>query len=339
MTEDFRVIHRVVPYQHEDILGYLHRVAAKNRIDGIKGILLDALGTGQNNITLSALPKLATYCRLYAEEAAQLSGIERRLADGTKVWQVCDQWVSKPSFIALNQPKVCTDCLREAPYARPFWAMSLYTACVDHGSVLIEACPQCSRRLQWNRRLFEYCPCGFELAMHKASRGADDSLAMAYLIALHGPDRPHLLVQTRVQERELQLLASLSLDGLCKTIWFLGHCLAALGSYGTGHGKRKPAVRTAESIVFAAFSLLRNWPANLGESLSQCAKRPPADYQGGLVGRILGPVQSYLSRELQGEEFKFVRLAYEQQLNMAWRIFGKQHRLRRNRQLELDFGN
>lgn len=335
----FRVIHRVEPYQHEDIWGYLHRVATTNRIAGIDGVLKDALGKTQHAISTTALPRLAEYCRLHPEEISQLSGLEVRLADGAKVWQVCDEWVSKPSFIAPNRSTVCAQCLRQAPYVRGLWALSLYTACAYHGVELLEACPACGHRLQWRRRHLEYCSCGFELAAAEAYPAKEDALLMSFLIGSHGPSPPPFIASAGIRENALQLLASLSLDGLCKSIWFLGHCLGELGTFGAGHGKLKPEAKRVEPIVGRAFDVMRNWPTRLGDILLDCAKRPPAEYQGGLVGRLLGPVQNYLKQELQDEEFAFVRIAYEQHLREVWRIFGKQHRLRRNKQLEFHFGD
>ncbi|SDG56413.1 TniQ family protein [Propionivibrio dicarboxylicus] len=334
---EFRVIHRVTPFPEEYVLGYLHRVAEKNGIKGIQSLLSDALGTPRHSVSLTVVTKLATYCRLYPEEVEQLSGIERRNHDGVRSWQVCGEWVTKAAFIAPNHRKFCPCCLREAPFVRGCWQLVFYNACARHRTRLLDCCPKCRKRLNWTAHRLEYCACGYKLADAEALHASNDALTMSFLIELRGGARVPPGESLGVGHREFDLLAGLSLDGLHKTIWFLGHCLKDLGRYGTGHGRLKRGQTEVDLMIRHTFELLKDWPKGFGDLLAEYARRPPADYQGPLEGRLLGPVQRYLRQELDGEEMAFIRLTYEQHLRTIWQEFGHKHRLRRVRQLEFDF--
>jgi hypothetical protein len=119
----------------------------------------------------------------------------------------------------------------------------------------------------------------------------------------------------------------------------LGHCLGELGSFGTGHGRIRPRIDDAERIIANAVTLMECWPDKLVAQLNHSTSKQPIRKEGTLLDRMLGPAQHFLTEELQSNELTFVRVAYEQQLLVIWKTFGKSFQLKRlDRQLELDFG-
>lgn len=337
---DFRLIFRVAPEIHEDIVGYLTRVANQNHLGGLDAILTEVLGVKQAALFIEDLPALAYYCRLNLEEMVHLSGIARRMPEGVRAWQICDQWITKAPFIATRRAKVCSLCLREAPYVRGMWSLSFYTTCVRHSVELIDRCPGCRKALKWNRRSIQYCSCGFDLARASPQAASGHGTMVAELLELQCGQDVVIHPYTGIGLGEHENLAKLSLDGLCKTIWFLGHCLGELGKYGSGHGRFKPMPSDADAIIVNALNILGDWPSRFGERLAACKERTPSKGSAALIEKLLGPVHNYLEQELQDSEFTFVRAAYEQHIHNIWRAFGKEHRRwNHDRQFEFDFGS
>lgn len=337
MKSDFRLIHRTVPHAHEDVIGFLTRVAERNHVGGAAAILAYVKGTANTSVETGDIPRIAHYCRNHLEELLQLSGIEQRLSDGSRAWQIAGEWVSKASFISARKVKICPICLQEGMFIRGLWSLSFYAACAQHEVRLVDRCPGCGRRLKWDRRRISHCGCTFNLANAPASPASESLILVAQLFA-HRSNLDIVIRPHAFRNREIERLAELSLDGLCKTIWFLGHCLAKLGQYGTGHGRLKPTGDEAEAIIHHAVEILRTWPTELGARLDVMARRNPSNSSSALLDRLLGPVQHYLHEELQVSELDFLRLAYEQHIRMIWKTFSKTHQLKTtSRQSELEF--
>lgn len=337
MKIDYRLIHRVVPNIHEDAVGFLIRVAERNHISGPNAVLANITEGRHLSIDTANLPRMAHYCRNYVEELLHLSGVEQHLSDGSRAWQVNGEWVSKSSFISARNVRVCSLCLQKQSYIRGTWSLSFYTACAQHGVRMLEQCPGCGRPLRWDRRRVSYCGCNYDFSAAPVTPVSGPSALMAQLIARRSS--PSIVLQSKcIRVCEIEKLALLSLDGLCKTIWFLGHCIGELHQYGTGHGRLQPTIMEAETIMARAVDVLGDWPEGLGERLRALTQRSPSNSSSALLDRLLGPVQHYLNEELQAEELVFVRTAYEQHIRMLWRTFGRRHQLRNaGRQYELDF--
>lgn len=136
MFSDLRLIHRVVPFVHEDLMGFLTRVAERNHLTGSDAILWKVTSSRQMRLTVGHVPILAEFCRGRIEEILQLSGIETRQSDGSRVWQINGQWLSKAYFVASLHTKVCPACLHEAPYVRGIWSLPLDSFCCNGGMEL-----------------------------------------------------------------------------------------------------------------------------------------------------------------------------------------------------------
>jgi hypothetical protein len=334
----YRLIHRVVPYDGEDIIGFLIRVAHRNHIDGPVAILNPVLGDKRTLVATRDLPRLADYCRNYLEEILHLSGIEIRLSDGSRAWQIAGELVSKPVFFSMRRVKVCPACLNENAYIRGFWSLGLYTCCAWHEVHLVDHCAGCGRHLFWGRRRVTHCTCGFDLRESPTTKAGRQEFTVARLIGRQF-DSALKIANDVLVPQELDRLADLSLDGLCKTIWFLGHCLADIGRYSVGHGRLHPTSDSASQMIANAFRVLNAWPESLRSLLTAGATRETREQKGSLLERQLGPVQRYLHEDIGSEELAFIRVAYEQHIRMLWRTFGVQHRLmnaERQRTFEFD---
>ena len=66
------------------------------------------------------------------------------------------------NFIRRENPKICSLCLSEKNYLRKVWEISLFTACPIHKCLLLDACLNCSNKIEWERPTIELCRCGFD---------------------------------------------------------------------------------------------------------------------------------------------------------------------------------
>jgi hypothetical protein len=133
-------------------------------------------------------------------------------------------------------------------------------------------------------------------------------------------------------------LAVLTLDGLCKTMWFLGFYVAGFESLRWGHGLLRPKEAQADSIVERAFAMLADWPGALDRRIREIAQQPNARMHDGPYIRSFRPLIAYLEKELNETEFRFIHQAYELYIRKLWKEAGQRYAPRRlSNQLELDF--
>lgn len=336
MNESSRLIHHVAPHEHEDATGFLMRVAERNHLSGPFAILSQVLGTRHIEVHWRDIPRLAHYCRNNVEELAQLSGIVRRGPGGMTSWQVNGEWVTRSSFVARRKVKICPHCLRINAHIRGCWTLCFYSACAEHGIQMVDRCVQCGRAPRWDRPSVTCCPCGASFTDSATTPGEGPALWLAKLIA-HRSSADNRLPPSAIPTNGLDQLAELSLDGLCKTVWFLGHCVTELGNYGTGHGRIQPDTGDANRMIDAALELLEDWPRRFHEALNRHPYQgPPVPSTEGVRHRF-GPVEYFLHEEADTAELTFLRSAYEQHMQRAWGAHGRQsRRTAPARQLELD---
>lgn len=333
--ETGRVVHRLQPYPGEDVMGFLTRVATRNHLKGRSEILLRLNGSPNGIATVADLPKLADYCRLSSQEIAMLSGVIRRGPCGETQTYVCGEWVEKHAFVAPRQAKICPRCLREGGFVRGIWAITLYTVCPTHEASLITRCPECRRALKWDRKNIARCGCGYDLTLAGGKDVKGAPLQFAYVVELRLGERnfPNRL---KLDLGIVDLLSGLSLNGILKVMWFLGHCVGDMQNCRQAHGHAQPDPDTANRIVERAFHLASEWPRNLHAELTRLASRQAADSSASLLDRLLGPAQYYLRHELYDSEFEAIAGVYDRLIGGIWKHAGRRcSSLAEGRQLSL----
>lgn len=315
-----RVIQRVAPYPFEDIYGYLIRVCETNRLKSVDFVLAQFI-QGRRTIRACDLEALAYFCRAKPEEAQHLSGVELPRSGGERSWTIGNTHVSKANFMDARHTKICPPCLEEAAFARGEWSLTFYRSCATHAIRMIDSCPRCRRPLKRTRRRIQACDCGQSLiALETESAPAALRLVSRLLLRhrLDISDFAALGMRLHVADR----LQGLSLDGLCKTLWFLGHCLFEFERLSTGHGRTRPSQTHAEQIIMQSVKLFSHWPEGLGDHLRKLTNRPVAPGSAALIDRVLGPLQYYLYEVIDSAEFAFLTAAYEQYIRQIWRDIG-----------------
>lgn len=164
------LLFRAVPYRDESFLGYLLRLSDLNEYETPTWLLPLAdmrkdmnddnfssynLSTHLGLEGLSALTGIGAE-RLRALEYRPIGAVEGRL---TGNYDVLGN--SLPVYlIRLHNPKFCPFCLRDQPYVRKLWELTIITACPVHGCLLFERCPSCGKRPTYMRRRLWECKCG-----------------------------------------------------------------------------------------------------------------------------------------------------------------------------------
>ncbi len=220
-------------------------------------------------------------------------------------------------FIDNAQAKICPSCLEKAPYIRGSWTLTFYICCPLHRIRPIDWCGQCQCAIKWDRRYPQSCSCGADLCHTRTTPAQKPELILASLIDELNLEQYPPGYQAHTQA--INRLSDLSLDSICKTIWFLGHCISHLGNYGTGHGTKIPSLDMTSLMIDNAFSFLNHWPSRLGEHLDLLAIRKPSDSTDSLINRLFCPAQYYAKEALQTSELAFLKITYEQHIE---RIFG-----------------
>lgn len=327
---------RVAPHPgHESLIGYLMRVAEKNYLTGPAAVLQAVFGTRDAPLLRDA-DQLADYCRCSQSEILRLIGFWRHAAADGRHLYVAGQWVTKDQFDAARFPAVCPLCLEEETYLRGIWDFSLYTTCHAHAVRLVWRCYACSRRLTWTRRLVTHCSCGADLRRSPAEPGTESSCIAASLIAqaldpsvvLNGATLKNLTV--------VQRLTTLTLDGLFKGIWLLGHLIPLASKRGNFHGRAKPSRTDAEAIIERAFHTLRFWPTSIVQELQRLKESRTNTEVDTYLANRLSAIRAYFSADEEDASLSFLRVAFEQAVTVVWR----ERHVRRDResggQLELD---
>lgn len=186
---------------------------------------------------------------------------------------------------------------------------------------MIDRCPLCRKSIDRFRRRFEYCSCGQKLADITTEKSPAPFRLISRLLERHTLSVDDLC--TLGQNIQLTgRLQALSLDGLCKTLWFIGHCLFEFDHTTSGHGRTRPALDHAERIVIQATTGLSGWPDSFGNQIRLLAQREVGPGSAALIERVLGPLQYYLYEVIQSEETAFLTATYEQYIRQVWKERG-----------------
>lgn len=324
MNSTCRLLHRVTPYHDELLSGFMMRASLKNRLLGPDELMCKLLG-GTRNMLMTDMPNLAYMTLNTVQAVQQLSGIEQ-WQQGEPRWWVGSEWLSKSMFVTPRRSKICPACLAEQPYLRGIWSLSFYAVCARHQVRLVETCPNCQKRLKWNRRRPDYCGCTQSLAQIEVPVEVSHSASLSNLIAYRLEGKSHYLANVLVSHYVVERLAGLSVDGLCKTVWFLGHCLENIGRYGVGHGRKKPDSVLLESMVEKTFEVLQDWPHALGQTLQQHLQHKFGPrFTAVECHQLFAPLDHYFRSSIVQPELSFLSHVYEQYLQRLWRISGKPH--------------
>jgi hypothetical protein len=158
--------------------------------------------------------------------------------------------------------------LRERPIWWAVWDLGLIVTCPAHGCHLLNQCPDCTRRIAWERPAVHKCRCGLDFR-HVSSELADPGLVAINAIVFRAAKST--LADTAGEEVAdfgfPQEMLHLKLGPLLRFILFMG----SINDGSILRRKQRPFRATDLAGVVAicrgAVSLLRDWPRPLREVL------------------------------------------------------------------------
>ena len=153
-----RLLVRHKPISGESWPGYLLRLSAANRYDGLKGL---ANVFEMSTAELIASSPRALLQRLGVEPAAYECSSKKGTGKRASIYAAGRS----------NYAKVCPRCLSEMEVAhmKSSWDRLFELSCKHHQIFLLEACPSCTQQISHLRKKVETCDCGykFECAVGK----------------------------------------------------------------------------------------------------------------------------------------------------------------------------
>src|SRR5690606_18766 len=252
---------RVRPMADESLIGYLMRAASENLLSGPPHLLklarvrmasLEAIATRRRN-----LGKLAAFCGTDAHSLVRISYRPSCRRGNVNL----PGFDLRREYVSVHRRRFCPQCLREAPYHRAIWDLSVASVCVRHRAYLHSQCPECESRLSWRSGSVDACKCGHVLSATKPKRAShQEVMGMAAILASLGhPDA------------NLELEDPLRWVDPCSTI----SLLLTLGWFSTGHRRRPRSIKYAltaalSSQVFSdGFRICEWWSAYFYDFLDQ----------------------------------------------------------------------
>lgn len=161
------------PHEQETLHGYLMRLASGNLLPSVDTLLKPTRVKPRQAYRLVQLEKIA------AEFGLNLGDLTLRNPASGHTEPLLNQRFQR----ALSSP-VCPLCLKEQPYLKMAWSHDLLTACTEHGTRLIDQCPNCSAPLSLQRGNVDLCEdCGFDLACAPSVAADESELAISALLS------------------------------------------------------------------------------------------------------------------------------------------------------------
>lgn len=244
-------------------MGFVLRMSNRNGIFGIYW-LLKLLGRERTNHFLpDDIPAIAYVFGADPHKLTRRFALQERV-DGELNHHIHGHRVSKPYLVRPLRPQLCPYCLDDSGYSKAFWDFSLACSCPEHGCVLLEKCPCCSRTVKWTRQHLLCCNCGtpwkeFQSLVPSSSKAAL-SLASLLVARSNGDVCKHETDGADIW----QLLSPLSLDVLLRLIWAFGARDHSTSQIRPGKGRAGLQVDQAARCVHNAVRRLEVCTASSG---------------------------------------------------------------------------
>lgn len=282
------------PHPGEWAYGYLVRVAEANGYESPRALWrgLGPRRTGSSSSVRYALRLSPAEWRFLSGPWPRFCRVEQVLAEGLA-----------PSDYCHDHLRWCPHCLAEQRLLRARWVIKLCVACPEHGCYLRDTCAVCHQYQRPERAVLDRCLCGASLIGIPAERIAEDELRLQ--LAFQGA----LAGQAQEGAPSLSVAAWITLF----------HRVAALFDVEreTRSGQTPGLHRLDRAIVVnrQLASLLAAWPSGFHRCLGDLQRRAEPSFS---LVRTFGRLYRWLYRDFEGDEFAFLREAFEDYLREHW---------------------
>ncbi len=326
----------VQPFTDESGRGLLMRIAERNHLSHPKHILEMLRPKGPPNLLEKDLLPLSEACACDPGLIGNLAIRTSLDGRGVRTFQLGRQSVSKDYFLTGKTARICPECLNEFGYARQAWDLTLSSACPVHEVLLEDRCPACLHNIAGLRSSLLHCQCGFPLTRIVTQEATEFEIFVAGLLQRFFSDlKP---VSIHLPGLIADRLADLSLDGLCKLLWYLGVYLPSMGSRPAGQSRRHYTVFETRRIIEAACSYLVAWPNLYLKTLRELVGHSSLGRANSLMEQWFGSIHSYLVNDMEEAGLGFVRTAFEFEIRKIWKtIHHSKLPAMVSTQMEIDF--
>ncbi len=335
--ENTPLLYAEPPFFDESLIGYLIRLSELHKLKSISPIL--KLLTGKKNKIPSNkdIFHFSSLVGCEPNKISQLFGFEWSNSQYRRIWKLGNEWITKPYFISSRNLSVCPECLNDKPYFRSIWELVFYQACPIHKCLLIQNCPNCNKKITWEKSAITKCICGANLTYADTLSPNKYQLHLSSLILSRISNTSITIPSDVLSNTFSNKLLHLSLDGLFKTIWLLGEVLVnnQTHTYKTNHIPKK--VSLASEITKNAYQALLNWPHNFFQTLIIFQKLSVKKSNTSKIQDVFGPVHRYFTEDMSSKEFIFLTIAYEHHIRKIWSSANKTIPRSISSQLEFDF--
>ncbi|WP_084612596.1 TniQ family protein [Pseudogulbenkiania sp. MAI-1] len=315
-----RLPSRPLPFPLESAMGYLLRLGVANDFASLtwlqayrKHVAIEVKDFEQFFLQATGHPP-HTLQQLWGPSSSALPARpEKRLGIKTIYWN-------------LHHRRWCPDCLREKPYWKAEWLVTLQVACPVHQRALHEQCPACHQPVGWYSGGLTLCRCGQPLDEGPVTTVSPAVLEISRLISDKFAAACGMSSSESVPSTTLDtLLEPVHLARLLDLVW-------TLGCYTHDRSLKKPLkvqdhhrVHVALPIVESGSALLVRWPQAFHDFMSDLSDQ---SQQYALNLRLfLGIHLQALSKALSHPELHFVRHEFERFVSDKWKgVIVNRHR-------------
>jgi hypothetical protein len=261
-----RLIVRSDPLPHENVQGWLLRLAGLNGLAGIKAIFALA-GINERK---SSIPGSEFAARLALITDVDCHTIEERLPPVTIDRRTFYGGISTcpvTSFAYLGpRSQVCPACLEERNSVPAVWELKFWVACPIHKCRMLRACSDCGEPIRWSRSHVNRCGsnhCNFPFSQGQVTPAHSEVIALVRWLAA-------IINQSHRNGSKLyRVFGDIDLSEALRMI-------SLFGKFRAPENSASEAPLDDWSIVESAAAVLSDWPGGFHRLLD----RTPGQLQG-----------------------------------------------------------
>jgi TniQ len=316
------------PKEDESLMGYVVRLTEQNSyqtpawVFNLAGLPRERFNFSSCSLAFKSpeyLRGLSSLTGVGLDELARLAHSPVLTSDRVHSYEFfgipLPQYVIQPRSV-----KICPECLRESPYCRRIWELSLVTVCPNHLCLLVDECPRCKKRIPDLRNSVCVCSCEFDWREYITPSLEEDGVALSRRI--------HLLCGLNVRtggslSAQQSHITGLGLRDLTSAVIFIAGQYQGLSGATGKKFARGITNKVQHALYTRAYSVFWDWPNNFYEFLDWRRSRESAKFarqdqsKTGLC-RDFGNFYGGLYRYFSSSKFDFLRTAFGEYLLSRW---------------------
>jgi TniQ len=318
---DRELLFSAIPYQDESFIGYLLRITERNHYETLSWILqlagISDYASSKLSLSSNGVMDLTPLGKLTGVEQSKLASLlYSPLKKKSQTYGYSVFGTAVPHYmIRLRYPKFCPSCLCESAYIRKIWELAAVTVCPIHRILLIDECPNCKKRITWNREAVCSCRCKFDWRESKpvSINNSDINVTnQIYRLCGFWADTTH------TDEKVNNPLYELKSDEFLSALFFIAGQFDGIIDI---KGKRLATSKRnidIHQLLSRAFSVFQDWPTNYFSFLEWRRRfNPDVRYVRGLR-RDFGQYKYALYQQLSPAPFDFLRNSFKDYLLKRW---------------------